>query len=146
MTTLKHGKGKCRGTLLVDVTGAIALLTPSYSLKPTGEFIVGISEFKERSKAKFTDIFVCSTCNATMSPESDDILSQCNVCRKDKPVSEMFVSSMVQQICESCVEILSDPSKKTDDLKIMEYRQFISLPDKTACVPMTKVMKSKFSL
>lgn len=146
MTVLKHGKKGCKGVLMVDASAAISLLTPSFSLKPSGEFMLGIVELKERQKAKFTDIFVCSSCYASLSADSDEITAPCNVCRKDKPVSEMYVSTIVAQICESCMEILSDPSKITDDPKIQEYRQYVSLPEKLPTVPMTKIMKTKFSM
>lgn len=144
MTVLKHKK--CGGTLVVDASSAIALVTPSFSFRASGEFVLGITELKERKAAKFADIFQCSKCSVTMSPESDEILSTCNVCRKDKPASQMFVSSAISQICQKCADLLSDPKSETDDAKVIEYRQYLNLPEKLVTVPMVNIMKSKFAI
>lgn len=147
MTQLKHGSSKkCGGILMVDASAGISLLTPSYSFKSSGEFTLGIVELTERKSAKFLDIFVCSKCTQTFAPDSDEISAMCNVCRKDRPVSKMFVSSAIAQICEGCMEYLQDPSKKTEDERIIEYRRFNSFPEKLIFVPMRRIMQSKFAL
>lgn len=144
MTILKHKKDGA--ALLIDLTGKIGLLSPSFTLKHTGEFNVGMAEFKERKRDKFSDVFVCPKCLETFEPDSDEIAATCNVCRKDKTISHMFVTASIAQICDKCLEALSNPNAEIKDEKVMDYKQFISLPEKLNPIPMSSILKSKISL
>lgn len=127
MTTLRH-KG-CGGQLLLDISGVVGLLTPSYNFR-TNSVGFGTVELSKRTSAvSVGQCFSCSKCSEhTTIPQ---IEGQCVVCRKYMGVPKLFITDSIPLICGDCLEGLSESPPEKVSAKVTEYRNITIIPKST---------------
>ena len=127
MTQLRHKN--CGGQLLLDVSGAVALLTPSFNFRvdSTG---IGTVELSRRAKSvPVGQLFLCGKCAQT--PKQVEMEGQCIVCRKYLPVSKLNITTAVPLICGDCLEQLGETPPEKISAKVAEYRNMMVITEGT---------------
>jgi len=142
MTQLRH-KG-CGGQLLLDVSGAVALLTPSFNFRveSTG---IGTVELSKRGKSvPIGQLFLCSKC--AQSPKQLEIEGQCIVCRKYLPVSKLNITTAVPLICTDCLEQMGEVPPEKMSTKVAEYRNMMVISEGTPRKSLQKALLESLSI
>ena len=142
MTQLRH-KG-CGGQLLLDVTGAVALLTPSFNFRvdSTG---IGTVELSKRGKsAPIGQLFMCSKCS--QPTKQSEMEGQCIVCRKYLPVSKLNITSAVPLICTDCLEQMGETPPEKISTKVAEYRVMMIIAEGSPRKSLQKALSESLSI
>ena len=142
MTQLRH-KG-CGGQLLLDVSGAVALLTPSFNFRveSTG---IGTVELSERGKSvPIGQLFLCSKC--AQSPKQLEIEGQCIVCRKYQPTSKLNITTAIPLICGDCLEQMGEVPPEKMSTKVAEYRNMMVISEGTPRKSLQKALLESLSI
>lgn len=127
MTQLRHKI--CGGQLLLDVSGAVALLTPSFNFRvdSTG---IGTVELSRRAKSvPVGHLFLCGKCS--QPTKQIEMEGQCIVCRKYQPVSKLNITAAIPLICGDCLEQLGENPPEKISAKVAEYRNMMTIPEGT---------------
>jgi hypothetical protein len=142
MTQLRH-KG-CGGQLLLDVSGAVALLTPSYNLS-VGSAGIGTVELSRRGNSvPIGNLFLCSKCS--QSPKQIEIEGQCIVCRKYLPVSKLNITAAIPLLCTDCLGQLGEIPPEKISTKVAEYRSMMIISDETPRKSLQKALSEFLSI
>jgi hypothetical protein len=127
MTQLRH-KG-CGGNLVLDVSGAVALLTPSFNFG-VDSVGVGVVELSKRNNSvPIGKLFMCSKCSNPV--KTLEIEGQCIVCRKHHSPSRLNVTNAVPLICDDCFAALGENPPEKISTKASEYRTFVIFVNST---------------
>ena len=127
MTQLRHKK--CGGSFVLDVTGLVKLVTPSFSATLDG-INIGVIELVGTSSSSPGYKLFCTKCGNSVELNSDESESQCSVCRRYKPTGEIEITKELSGVCKSCMDALRSegtPSNST----IAEFKSFINIDKNT---------------
>jgi hypothetical protein len=94
----------CGGALVVDVTSAYRLISPSISIG-NGSLVIGVTELRE-SSGKIPPSFLCTKCSTVVEDVAKDVEVRCMICGDFHPVDEMKGSRQLSNICDSCVSYI----------------------------------------
>lgn len=142
MTQLRHKN--CGGQLLLDVTGAVALLTPSFNFR-TDSTGIGTVELSKREKpVPIGQLFTCSKCS--QPPKQLEIEGQCIVCRKYQQVPKLNITSAIPLICTDCLEQLGENPPEKISAKAAEYRNMMIIAEGLPRKSLQKALSEPLSI
>lgn len=121
-TNLLQHSGKCRGTLMIDLTGRYTISSPSLNITVNG-ISPGAAEIRENPHCTRSAL-TCTKCGDTFNAENvDSISSTCCICGKVKPASEIWVAHILTNICTSCKDAFEGTSepKNADIQETLSY-------------------------
>lgn len=142
MTQLRH-KG-CGGQLLLDITGAVALLTPSFNFRVESTGIGTVELSKRENSVPIGQLFMCSKCS--QPTKQLEMEGQCIVCRKYQPVSKLNITSAVPLICTDCLEQMGETPPEKISTKVAEYRVMMIIAEGTPRKSLQKALSESLSI
>lgn len=141
-----HGT-KCRGSIVLDLSGLFTFKSPSISIGETG-ISIGVTEVQSRVNSR--PKFVCQKCNEEfpMDGALDTVKGKCSVCGEQYLVRTMWTCRELSTVCDSCKEYVGKESLAGAPHKVAEALRYLLLPeaDKIKFWRLTEVFKMKISI
>lgn len=136
-TMLTH---KCNKPVVVDVTGFLKMISPSFAIGTTG--IYGLILDITLKDDKVVPEYFCTGCNKTLSQENlkEDVKAVCQVCGNPSPVDEMNVHSNISLVCTSCITAMKGDSSMSSQQS--RYKGAFGITKTSRVIPLYKVLMS----
>lgn len=138
MGCLKHVG--CGGSIVINVTSAIAVFAPSFSVNTGG--LSNLTLDIEATLGYATPDYYCKKCNASFSGNKigTDIVAVCQICGEDYIADNLYVHTRVSTICKTCLEAIKSSHRGGSISRINEFIETFDMSGKDHFVPLVKVL------
>ena len=133
---------QCGGDVALDLTGFMKVVAPSFGLDMTGiKYITAdvVKLFKMGGHS-----YLCLACGAVFTKDNIEagVSSDCKLCNKSSPVSNLVVTTSVAILCKDCLEII----KIGEDKNISDLYGSIGGSTTSKTSPLSRVLFSEITL
>jgi hypothetical protein len=137
-TLLTHN---CGHPVVIDATGFLKVISPSFNLSPTGVSNLILDIFVEND-SKITPSYLCTSCEKALTSDQlkDDVMAVCQVCGKPGAVDTMNVHSHIAVVCNTCMAAMRGDSDLTSQQ--LRYKGGFGITRTTRVTPLVKVLMS----
>lgn len=141
-TLLTHRN--CGGSVILDLSDGIKLMSPSFELCQEGVSRV-LLDVKLDGNTHMHPKWICAGCGQTIDDDHIDteIMVCCQVCTNVKSASDVYVHSSVTSICSDCFDDIKrfKLTGKCSNPSSREYSLFFSIGPRSKMIPLPTVLK-----
>lgn len=113
---------KCRNKVMLDLSKAVKVLTPSFSVGFNG-IASGMVDFYQTASPN--PGFYCTECSKEIVSVTEELAVQCTICREYVEISSAVTTEFAPCLCSKCDEGLS--SGKSTNPRVLDFRKYLNI-------------------